>query len=151
MKTLAKTTRINRAMQVFRLANEGMSYVDACREVGMARSTFYAICDREPEVIGLLQDTLTETSREQLMMVLSKRVELLAQVIKDALAKETPLSVKLAAFKEIEKHLRYLSQFVRIEGGNDKSSEEILTGPVFRPAQFKFSTVWGFWSVIFSE
>jgi len=51
METPAKAARINMALIVIRHANDGMMVVAACKVVGLARSTFYDICKRNPERI----------------------------------------------------------------------------------------------------
>jgi hypothetical protein len=55
MKSLAKASRINDVTQVIQHMNSGMTVVDACREVGMARSSFYYIVDTNPEAIADIQ------------------------------------------------------------------------------------------------
>ncbi len=39
MKAIAKTSRVNPALQVIQHMNDGMTVVDACKEVGIPRST----------------------------------------------------------------------------------------------------------------
>jgi len=51
MKSPAKASRLNSFLQVIQPMNNGMTIVDACREVGVLRSTFYDTCKRNPEAL----------------------------------------------------------------------------------------------------
>ena len=45
--------------------NDGMTVSDACRECGLARSTFYDIMKRNPEAIAEIQEIVDTKNREQ--------------------------------------------------------------------------------------
>ena len=66
MKSLAKASRTSTALQVIQHMNAGMTVVEACREVGMARSSFYYIIENNPEAIAEIQDIINASNREQL-------------------------------------------------------------------------------------
>ena len=51
MKDIAKTSRVNTAIQVIQHMNDGMTVVNACKEVGIPRSTFYDVVKKNPEAI----------------------------------------------------------------------------------------------------
>lgn len=48
----------------------GMTVVDACREVGMPRSTFYYLVENNPEAIAYIQAVIDINNREQLGLIL---------------------------------------------------------------------------------
>ena len=52
MQSLAKASRLNAALQVIQHMNAGMTVVEACREVGIARSSFYYIVENNPEAMA---------------------------------------------------------------------------------------------------
>ena len=52
MKALARSSRINAALQVIQYMNNGMTVVEACQAVGMPRSSFYYIVENKPEAIA---------------------------------------------------------------------------------------------------
>jgi hypothetical protein len=52
MKPLAKAARVNQAIEVIQHMNKGMTTVDACKEVGLPRSSYYEIINNNPEGIG---------------------------------------------------------------------------------------------------
>jgi hypothetical protein len=70
MDTPAKTARTNKAIQIFQHVNQGMTVVTACREVGMARSSFYYMWQSNPRAIAEVQDIIAENSRRELMLFL---------------------------------------------------------------------------------
>ena len=51
MKDIAKTSRVNTAIQVIQHMNDGMTFIDACKEVGIPSSTFYDVVKKNPEAI----------------------------------------------------------------------------------------------------
>jgi hypothetical protein len=55
MKSLTKASRINAVTQVIQYMNSGMTVVEACREVGMASSSFYYIVEHKPRAIADIQ------------------------------------------------------------------------------------------------
>jgi hypothetical protein len=139
MKTPSRAIRITKAVAVFRLSSEGCSIVSACIQVGLARSSFYEICNREPEIFGDLGDLLTETAREQLAEIMQNRVELLHKVLKDGLAEDTSPMERLAIFKQSEKQLEYLAQFIRLGDGNNEAADEVLAGPILVPGVSRYA------------
>ena len=46
---------MNTALQVIQHMNAGMTVVEACRELGIARSSFYYIVENNPEAIAEFQ------------------------------------------------------------------------------------------------
>lgn len=56
MKAPTKASRINNALQVIQQMNNGMTVVEACRAVGMSRSSFYYILENNPEAVAEVQD-----------------------------------------------------------------------------------------------
>ena len=56
MKALTKASRVNIAMQVVQHMTSGMTVVDACQVVGMPRSSFYDIVEKNPDVYPAKQD-----------------------------------------------------------------------------------------------
>ena len=70
MKTLAKSSRVNSALQVIQHINTGMTVVEACEEVGIPRSSFYYIVKNNPDAIAEIQDLIDTNNREQLSLIL---------------------------------------------------------------------------------
>jgi hypothetical protein len=66
MKPITKASRVNNALQVIQHMNNGMTVVEACREVGMPRSSFYYIVENNPEAIAEIQTLIDANNREQL-------------------------------------------------------------------------------------
>ena len=56
MKALTKGLGVNPALPVIQHMNAGMTVVEACRAVGMPRSSFYYILENNPEVVAEVQD-----------------------------------------------------------------------------------------------
>jgi ACT domain-containing protein len=86
MKSISKASRVNNAFQVIHHMHSGMSVVDACRAVGMPRSSFYYIVDNNPETIAEAQAIIEANNREQLGLILASKNEILRKVIDAGLA-----------------------------------------------------------------
>jgi len=139
-KTIAEGARENKALQVVQLANQGVSIVEACRQVGWSRSAFYAFQTDHPEFVLGLQKQMLDSTYEALLQILHNRVLLLQKVIADALREDTKSSERLATFRELEKHLETLAHYVRIDNrANSEAASDVLSGPVLVPGISRFS------------
>jgi transposase-like protein len=69
-RSLTKASRINAVTQVIQYMNSGMTLVEACREVGMPRSSFYYIIEHNPRAIADIQAIIDISNREQLALIL---------------------------------------------------------------------------------
>ena len=65
--------------------NNGMTVVEACQTVGMQRSTFYYIVDKNPEAMAEFKAIIDANKREQLGLILITKTEMLRKVIEDGL------------------------------------------------------------------
>jgi ACT domain-containing protein len=88
MKSITKASRINAANQVIQHMNSGMTVVEACREVGMARSSFYYIVENNPQAIADIQAIIDTNVREQLVLILQHRMEIFEKIIQDGLSEK---------------------------------------------------------------
>jgi hypothetical protein len=70
MKSLTKVSRINAVTQVIQHMNSGMPVVDACREVGIQRSSFYYIVENNPQAIADIQALIDTNNRDQQLLIL---------------------------------------------------------------------------------
>ena len=73
MKSLAKAARVNLAIEVIQRMNNGKTVVDACQEVGLPRSSYYDIVNKNPETIAEYQELVQLNARQQLGMILSHK------------------------------------------------------------------------------
>jgi ACT domain-containing protein len=80
MKALTKASRVNTALQVIQHMNDGMSVIDACRKVGMPRSSFYYFMENNPEAVAEVQAIIEADNREQLGLILASKTEMLNKV-----------------------------------------------------------------------
>jgi ACT domain-containing protein len=71
MKSLAKTARVNQAIEVIQHMNDGMTVTDACQEVGLPRSSYYDIVNKNPEAIAEYHEMVQLNARQQLGLILS--------------------------------------------------------------------------------
>ena len=101
MKSLAKASRMNTALQVIQHMNAGMTVVEACREVGIARSSFYYIVENNPEAITEIQDIINTSNREQLGLMLLSKIELLRKLIEDSLSDKMKPKDRLTIFLKL--------------------------------------------------
>jgi len=140
MKALAKASRVNTALQVIQLMNNGMTIVDACREVGVPRSTFYDICKRNPEAVAKVQEIIEANAQQQLGLILSHKTEILQKVISDGLADTTKPKDRLAIYSSLNKLLDELTQSLQIDNDIESKAAEFLSrGPTLHRATSRFT------------
>ena len=96
---LANSARINSAIQVVKHTFDGMTVVDACKEVGIPRSTFYDVCKRNPEMLAKFQEIIEAHAQEQLGLILANKTEIMRKVINDGLSNDIAPRDRLAILK----------------------------------------------------
>ena len=101
MKALAKASRINAVTQVIQYMNSGMKVVEACREVGMPRSSFYYIVEHNPRAIADIQAIIDINNREQLALILQHKMEIFEKIIQDGLSDKTSPRARLAIYMKL--------------------------------------------------
>ena len=141
MKALTKSTRVNSAIQVIQRMNDGMTVVDACNEVGMPRSTYYDIVNKNPEMITEFQEMVTANEREQLGIILLHKNQILQKIIQDGLSDETAPRDRLAIYRGLSELVDNLSQNLQIESQAAAKAHEFLKqGPVLRKMESRLTT-----------
>jgi len=140
MKSLAKASRMNTALQVIQHMNAGMTVVEACREVGMSRSSFYYIVENNPEAIAEFQDIINASNREQLGLMLLSKNELLRKVIEDGLSDKTKPRDRLAIFLKLNDLIQQMTQNHEIDSGLEQQAHEFLKqGPPWVKVKSRFT------------
>jgi ACT domain-containing protein len=140
MNAITKASRVNSALQVIQHMNQGMSVTAACREVGIPRSTYYYIIQKNPMMMAEVQDIIYDSNIQQLGLILQNRTGILRKVIADGLSDETKPRERLAIYKQLIQVGDELSQALQVE--DSASREEIeswLTGPILEPGVSRFS------------
>jgi ACT domain-containing protein len=131
MNDIAKTSRVNTAIQVIQHMNDGMTVVDACNEVGMPRSTFYDVVKKNPEAITEYQEIVEANAQHQLGLILFHKNEILQKVIEDGLSENIAPRERLAIYKTLNELEVGLTDALRIESQAATDVHEILKqGPV---------------------
>ncbi len=131
MKDIAKASRVNTALQVFQHMNDGMTVVDACKEVGIPRSTYYDVVKKNPEAVTEYQEIVDENYRHQLGLILFHKNEILQKVIEDGLSEKTAPRERLAIYKALNELEIGLTDTLRIESQAAAEAHEFLKqGPV---------------------
>ena len=121
MKELAKTSRINRALQVIQHANDGMTVSDACTEVGLPRSSFYYIVNNNPDAFLEAQEIIRMSNMEQLAAIVVSKMHILERMIQDGLAEETSPRERIAILREMDRQMDQLMEALHI---NDQDVTE---------------------------
>jgi hypothetical protein len=70
--------------------NIGMTVVEACKAVGMPRSSFYYIMENNPDAFAEMQARIDANNREQPGLILLTKIEMLRKVIEDGLSSIAP-------------------------------------------------------------
>jgi predicted transcriptional regulator len=131
MKAIAKTSRVNPALQVIQHMNDGMTVVDACKEVGIPRSTFYDVVKKNPEAVTGYQEIVEANARHQLGVILFHKNEILEKVIEDGLSEKTAPRERLAIYKALNELEYGLTDALRIESQAAAKAHEFLKqGPI---------------------
>ena len=125
MKTLAKNGRVNTALQVVQQLNNGMNVVEACRAVGMPRSTYYYIVKTNPEAFAEFQDIIAANARERLGLILLNQTAILQKLIEDGLADTTRPGDRLTIYKALHSMLEELTRSLQVE------SQSVNDAPAF--------------------
>ena len=133
MSSVKLTVRTNQALQVIQHSNDGMSIVEACQVVGIARSTFYYFISTHPDAIASIQEMQMAAALEQFALILASRTEILERVIEDGLADTTKPRQRLAIYKELAKRGDELRQAVQAVSTRPGDISEILGSPVQKP------------------
>ena len=110
MKTLARNGRVNTALQVIQHMNSGMNVIEACRAVGMPRSTYYYIVKNNPETFAEYQEVVAANAREQLGLILLSQTAILQKLIEDGLADTTKPRDRLMIYKALHSILEELTR-----------------------------------------
>jgi len=125
MKTLAKNGRVNTALQVVQQLNNGMNVVEACRAVGMPRSTYYYIVKNNPEAFAEYQDIIAANARERLGLILLNQTAILQKLIEDGLADTTKPGDRLTIYKALHSMLEELTRSLQVD------SQSVNDAPAF--------------------
>ena len=138
MKSITKASRINAVTQVIQYMNSGMTVVDACREVGMPRSSFYYIVENNPRAIADIQTIIDASNREQLALILQNKMEIFEKIIQDGLSEKTSPRARLAIYMKQTQLTDELMESLQREEVLDV--DFLLTGPKLVKAESRFST-----------
>lgn len=140
MKSIGKISRVNNALQVIEHMNAGMSIVDACRMVGIPRSSFYYIVENNPEAIAEAQAIIEANNREQLGLILASKNEILRKVIDAGLADDTKPKDRLAIFMKLRELADDLTKGMGINSDIENQAHEFLMhGPKLEQAKSRFT------------
>ena len=117
--------------------NSGMTVVEACREVGMPRSSFYYIVEHNPRAIADIQAIIDINNREQLALILQHKLEIFEKVIQDGLSDKTSPRARLAIYMKLTQLTDELMDSLQREEAPDL--DFLLTGPKLVKVESRFS------------
>ena len=126
MKAITKASRVNTAVQVIQYMNAGMTVVEACKAVGMPRSSFYYIMVNYPDAFVEMQARIDANNREQLAMIQLSKTEMLRKIIQDGLSADTKPKDRLAIYLKLSELDNKMSQALQVENEADNSIHELL-------------------------
>jgi ACT domain-containing protein len=140
METPAKCARINQALTVLRKAQDGMTVIAACREVGIARSTFYDVCKRHPEQIEDFNNAIRANEMMELAVILHNQFNVLEEILADALDDKTKPRQRLAIKRYIDERVEQLSEKYLRHRSNPQTTKSFLNGPKLESGKSRFYT-----------
>ena len=139
MASIKQQIRTNQALQVIQNSNDGMTIVEACREVGIPRSTFYYFVNTHPDAIATFQEMQMLASLEQFALILANQVAILERVIQDGLADTTKPIQRLAIYKGLVKRSDELMESLHVSRAQNMVDIDFLKGPTLIQAKSQFS------------
>jgi ACT domain-containing protein len=139
MRSIKLSIRTNQALEVIQLSLEGMSIVEACKEVRIPRSTFYHFVTTHPDAIANFQELQIAAGLQQLALLLENQTKVLERVIEEGLADTTKPRDRLAILKAITKLVDELQEDLHVNRRDGKDAADFLTGPKLEPAASRFS------------
>src|SRR4030043_2324266 len=138
MKSITKASRINAVTQVIQHMNNGMTVVDACREVGMPRSSFYYIVENNPRAIADIQAIIDISNREQLVLILQHKMEIFEKIIQDGLSEKTSPRARLAIYMKLTQLTDELMESLQRDETPDVGF--LLSGPKLVKAESRLAS-----------
>jgi hypothetical protein len=139
MRSIKQSIRTNQALEVIKNTHEGLSIVEACQVVGIARSTFYYFYNHHPDALAAYQEMRIVSILQQLALILGNQPKVLECVIKEGLADTTKPRDRLAILKQVTKMRDELLEDFRVNSRDGKDAADFLTGPTLKPAESRFS------------
>ncbi len=139
MRSIKQSIRTNQALDVIQLSIDGMSIVEACREVRIPRSTFYHFVTAHPDAIANFQELLLFAKAQQFALILESQTKVLERVIEDGLADTTSPRHRLGIYKEITKLMDELLEDLHVNSTDGNDAADFLTGPKLKSAISRFS------------
>ncbi len=140
MKALTIASRVNSAKRVMQHMNSGMTVIDACKEVGIPRSTYYHLINTYPEAMAEYQEMEEENARIQLGLILSSNTQILEKIIDDARSDKTTPRDRLAIYKTLTEMVEKLSQEKQIDSQLEAAAHEFLSrGPTTMPMKSRLT------------
>jgi len=117
-----------------------MTEVEAYREVGMPRSLFYYIVEKNPQAIADLQAFIEISNREQLAMILHHKTEMLEIVIQDGISKKTKPRLRLAIYIKLYELIdEFIERLQREDDTDRQDSDSFLTEPKLIKVESRFA------------
>ena len=140
MATIKHQVRTNQPLLVIQNSNSGMSIVDACQKVGIARSTFYHFIVHHPDAIASFQEMKLLSAIQQFSRILEKEEEILERVIQEGLADTTKPRHRLAVCKFIMKRSDELERELNSYRVGGQNAADFLTGPKLVPGESRMTS-----------
>ena len=139
MNYISREVKVNTAVQVIQRMNDGMNVTEACHAVGMPRSTYYYIINREEEAIAEFQNLVFVNSVENLWKILTTQAALMQKIIEDGLSDSTTPRERLAIHKTLMKRADKLARDLQMHSHAKEFAAEFLKGPTLRLGTSKFA------------
>lgn len=119
--------------------NGGMSVSNACKDMGLPRSSYYAIITREREAVSDFQDVVAANIQSDLLILLANKTAILHKLVQEALMDTTSPRERLAIYKALTEMQDRLINDLRIHGRGAAVSADMFTGPVLQHAKSRFT------------
>jgi ACT domain-containing protein len=126
MNTSSISPNAKKVTDVLVQISEGKSISEACREVGLSRSTYYDFLKKHPEIITEHQDAILGEMKKMLGTTTLEMRRLLEVTIAQAFAEGTSLRDRIALLKFLVDLHEKLMQMDLVDDGEEDLAAAIL-------------------------
>src|SRR5574343_666740 len=130
--SIVQVDRINQVLKVIQLmqSNSHITQENACKEVGIAVSTFRYWLSKEDETIAAFQEEIRMVERNEVALIVSYQGHVMNKLLQDAIAPNTFSSDRLAIKQYMDKRMQELGDSMRT---TTKLDNDQFNGPARLP------------------
>ena len=136
MNEINRAARVIKVMEVFLLHDEkGISYTEACKEVGISRDQFYYWQAEGKDALATFLQMRDLFAKRRLALIEANLFDATEKLVEKALDDETPPLARLSILKYLTWEADRLSAKIVTAHQAELDAQQYLTGPQLRPGK----------------